>query len=78
VVAVAVGLDHDALLSPEEIDAERSDLRIDLRGGNAVALAEAEEATLELAAGVIRGLVLDGESQDRRLTFRLTEGYGGD
>jgi hypothetical protein len=49
----SVGLDDQAAVAPEEVDLIRPDARVDLWLGKAVATAEGEEETLELAAGEV-------------------------
>ena len=53
VVAKAIRLDDQAAVAPEEVDLVRADECVDLWLGKAVAAAEAEEESLELAAGEV-------------------------
>jgi len=52
--SVAIGLDDEPLISPEEVDEERTDPDVYLRGRNPMPSAEAQEPTLELATGQVR------------------------
>ena len=53
--APAVGLDHDPLLGPEEVDRPAPDPDIDERCRNPVAATEGEEAALEVAPRSVAG-----------------------
>ena len=68
VVSIAIGFDHEPLVSPEEIDEKGADADIDLGQRNAVTAAEAQEGGLEIATGSI-GCVsfVDGQTQHIRL-----------
>jgi hypothetical protein len=55
---VAIGLDDEPLISPEEVDEEGTDPDVYLRGRNPMPSAEAQEPTLELATGQVRLEVL--------------------
>jgi hypothetical protein len=65
---VAVQFDDQVRRSPEEVHGEGTDRDVDLGLGKAAAPAEGEEASLELAAGVV-GIQggLDRETQELRL-----------
>lgn len=65
--AIAVGLDRDALVAPEEIDGPAADANVDLRVGKAAASAEVEEIALEVAAGPVGGDLAQGETEHLRL-----------
>jgi hypothetical protein len=77
VVAVAIGLDDDALLAPEEVDDARSNPHIDLRRRQPMALAEAQEEMLQLAPRLLAG-ALGSNSQPAcpRLSYRAAK-FGG-
>jgi hypothetical protein len=51
--SVAIGLDDQPLVSPEEVDEEGTDPDVYLRGRNPMLAAEAQEPTLELATGEV-------------------------
>lgn len=67
--AVAVNLDDQGTLRPEEIGNEWPDAHIHFRPGKAVAATEGEEAGLELASRVIRvEVVVDVKAKELCLT----------
>jgi len=53
VIAVAIGLDHQTPISPEEVDEVGANANVDLRLGQVMAPAEPQEGTLEVAAGPV-------------------------
>lgn len=68
VVAVAVGLDDQALSSPKKVDRVRTDPDVDLWLGDSVLSADPEEKTLQVAASpvgrvaeVAHGAVVGGD-----------------
>jgi hypothetical protein len=63
--AIAIELDDQSLLRPEEVDDERADPHIHLGLWKAVAATERQEARFELAAGAIRlELRIEGQAQE--------------
>ncbi len=52
-VTKAIGLDDQPAVAPEEVDLVWADVRVDLWLGKAVAATEAQEDSLELAAGEV-------------------------
>ena len=71
--AIAVQLGYQAVRRPEEVDNEGANTNVDIRLGNAVAAAEAEEAPLQLTAGVVG---LQGSVDGKPKEFGLPERAG--
>jgi hypothetical protein len=69
VVAIAVSLDDQAAVPPQKVHEEGTNPDVHCGWRDAVPAAEAQEETLELAAGSI-GVATDLESQDLRLANR--------
>ncbi len=61
---VAVGLDDEALLAPEEVDGEAADAHVHFGRRELVTVADAEKAALELTAGVVRWHVSEIEPEE--------------
>jgi hypothetical protein len=71
VIAIAVGLNDDPLLAPEEVDCLWADPDVDLRRRDVVALTETQEQVLQLAPRPLSGVPgLDPQPLDLRLPSR--------
>jgi hypothetical protein len=74
VVEVAVGFDHEPALGPEEVDQVRPDSDVHLGRRQPVAATEAQEVSLEVAAGAVAAVgLLDRQSENVRLADRPAE-----
>jgi hypothetical protein len=78
VVAPAVGLDHQPLRAPQEVDEKRADADVHLRLRQVVAGAQAQEQVLELAVRLIRLHPTQLVAEDLRLSHGLAELGGSD
>jgi hypothetical protein len=76
--SVAIGLDRQPLVPPQEVDGEPADAHVHLGLREPVAAAQPQEGTLELGAGVVGGGISKVESPELGFADRLAKGRGRD
>ena len=74
VIAIAIRLNNEPLLSPKEIGEVGADSNVDLGTRQSMTAAEEQEVSLEVAASAVPSvLLLDGQTEHVRLPDRPTQ-----